>query len=303
MGIKGLYSYLKHYRDQIDLEVQKGPPLRIGVDAMSILYRYRGDTEAIVKIIAALRTNGHKVFFVFDGKPPPEKEREVAARRDAKETAAASAASIAAFLGSAEAAALPQRDRAYLELSLERSKSESWHMTRDSRRAFQERLWKEGVPYVKSMSEADDVLMDLVNAGKLDVILTTDMDYLLAEAPTLWIPTRRGGMDFEQVRLADILEGEALTPAAFQDACLLCGTEEREGAKGVPPHTAFAWMRHYGSLEAALRSNLSDRTFRAMFPDVAAIGAARQARATASGAYERIRPDHLERVREFLDGL
>ncbi len=277
--------------------------LRIGVDAMSILYRFKGDADAILGVVRTLKGQGHRILFVFDGKPPPEKEREVQARRDAKESAATQATNIAAFLESAAAAALPARDRAYLELSLERSKSESWHMTRDARRAFQERLWKEEVPYVKSVSEADDVLMDLVRANKLDVIMTTDMDYLMANAPTLWIPTRRGSGDFEEVGLADVLDGEALTPAAFQDACLLCGTEEREGARGVPPHTAFAWMRHYGSLEALLKSSVSDPVFRAMFPDVAAIEAARAARATATGPYDRVRPDHLERVREFLDAL
>jgi 5'-3' exonuclease len=175
-------------------------------------------------------------------------------------------------------------------------------MTRDSRRAFQEQLWIKGFPYVKSVSEADDVLIDLVGAGKLDVIFTTDMDHLLGGAPRLWIPTRRGHMDIEEILLDDVLEGEALTPVAFQDACLLCGTEERDGARGVPAHTAFAWMRHYGSLEALLKSNVSDRAFRSMFNGPEAIQAARLVR-TRRGAYERIRPDHLERVREFLDAL
>jgi flap endonuclease-1 len=301
MGIKGLYSYLKHYRDQLVFG-DKVEPLRIGVDAMSLLYRYRGNTDDIVALLRSLKGQGHRILFVFDGKPPAEKEKEVQARRDAKESAATAASNIATFLGSAEAAALGPRDRAYLELSLERAKSESWHMTRDKRRAFQDRLWEESIPYVKSVSEADDVLMDLNAAGKLDVILTTDMDYLLGGAKRLWIPTRRGAMDFEEVVLADVLAGEGLTQAAFQDACLLCGTEEREGARGVPPHTAFAWMRHYGSLEALLRSSVSDTVFRAMFPTTESIAAARLAR-VQRGPYDRMRPDHLERVREFLDAL
>lgn len=301
MGIKGLYSYLKHYREPVEFE-EVCSPLRIGVDAMSLLYRFRGNTDAILDVIDQLKQKGCRILFVFDGKPPAEKEREVQSRRDAKESAATQAASLSAFLESEQAAALGPRDRAFLELSVERAKSESWHMTRDARRAFQERLWMKEIPYVKSVSEADDVLMDLTAAEKLDVILTTDMDYLLGGAKLLWIPTRRGNMDFEQVCLADVLEGEGLTPAAFQDACLLCGTEEREGARGVPPHTAFAWMRHYGSLEALFKSNVGDTIFRAMFRNVGDIASARMAR-TVRTAYERIRPDHLERVREFLDAL
>jgi hypothetical protein len=78
--------------------------------------------------------------------------------------------------------------------------------------------------------------------------------------------------------------------------------EEREGAKGVPPHIAFGWIRHYGSLESLLKSNITDPTFRKMFSTVEAIAAVR-ATVVAQEAYSRIQPDHLERVREFIDGL
>lgn len=302
MGIKGLYSYLKHYRQQL-LLAPLGPRLRIGVDAMSVLYRFRGETDQILEALAPFRSSGHTLFFVFDGKPPAEKEQEVQARKKAKEVAGAQAAAIEQFLQTETAAAMAARDRELLETSLARAKSGAWHMTRDARRAFQERLWIEKIPYVKSVSEADDVLMDLVAAGKLDAIISTDMDCLLSGVDRLWIPIKKGITLFEEISLADVLEGENLTMDAFRDACLLCGTEERAGAKGVPAHTAFAWMRHYGSLDALLQSNVTDRAFREMFPGAEAVSAARAARPTNQEAYGRIRPDHLERTREFLDGL
>jgi 5'-3' exonuclease len=269
---------------------------------MSVLYRFRGETEQILEALAPFRAAGHTLFFVFDGKPPTEKEPEVQARKKAKEVAGAQALAIEEFLQTEAAAAMAPRDREILETSLARAKSGAWHMTRDARRAFQERLWIEKIPYVKSVSEADDVLADLAAAGKLDVIISTDMDCLLSGVERLWIPVKKGMTLFEEISLADVLEGEGLTMDAFRDACLLCGTEERSGAKGVPAHTAFAWMRHYGSLDALLRSNVTDRAFREMFPGAESISAARSA-LSALEAYGRIRPDHLERTREFLDGL
>jgi 5'-3' exonuclease len=194
------------------------------------------------------------------------------------------------------------RDREILQTTLARAKTEAWHMTRDLRKAFQELLWTEQIPYVKSVSEADDVLIDLINGGKLDVIMSSDMDYLLGGTPRLWIPTNKATNYFEEVLLADVLDGEGFSAAAFLDGCLLCGTEEREGAKGVPPHIAFGWIRHYGSLEGLLKSNITDTTFRKMFPTVEAIAVAR-ATVVAQEPYSRIRSDHLERVREFIDGL
>jgi flap endonuclease-1 len=251
-----------------------------------------------------MRSKGHTLFFVFDGKPPSEKEREVTSRREVKEIAATQVAELTAFLESPTGKALDARDREHLELTLSRAQVEAWHMTRDARRAFQAQLWEEGIPYCKSVSEADDVLMDLIAAGKLDVILTTDMDYLLAGAATLWIPSRRGLTEMEEIRLEDVLEGEGLSREAFVDACLLCGTDERAGARGVPAHTAFAWMRHYGSLEALQRGNVTDYAFRTMFPGPESIVAARRSRSSSTeGPYARIRPDHLVRVEEFLRTL
>jgi flap endonuclease-1 len=300
MGVKGLYTYLKHYRNDIDpLTV---PPCRVGIDAMSILYRYKANTADILTILRALKGAGHTLFFVFDGKPPVEKEREIQSRKDVKADATAQATAIDTFLKSDAAAALDKSSLSILEYSMQRAQHQSWHMTRDIRRAFQETLWNEEIPYVKSVSEADDVLTDLVAAGKLDVILTTDMDYLLGGVARLWIPTRKGDCYFEDIQLDDILSGEGITRQGLLDAGLLCGTEERKGAQGVPCATAFAWIRHYGSLEGLLKSSVADPVLRAMFPSVEAVTAFRQLH-VAQDAYSRIRPDHLVRVREFLDQL
>lgn len=300
MGVKGLYTYLKHYRNDIDpLTV---PPCRIGIDAMSILYRYKGNTADIVTLLRALKGVGHTLFFVFDGKPPVEKEREIQSRKDVKADATAQATAIDTFLKSDAAAALDKSSLSILEYSMQRAQHQSWHMTRDSRRAFQETLWIEEIPYVKSISEADDVLTDLFAAGKLDVVLTTDMDYLLGGVGRLWIPTRKGDCYFEDIQLEDIMSGEGITRQGLLDAGLLCGTEERKGAQGVPCSTAFAWIRHYGSLEALLKSSVMDPVLRAMFPSVETVQSIR-ARHTPQEAYSRVRPDHLVRVREFLDRL
>ena len=300
MGVKGLYSYLKHYRNYIDPRTQA--PKRIGIDAMSLLYRFKGDTKEIFELLGALRNVGHKLFFVFDGKPPVEKEREVQNRKDQKTAAGAKADSIKSFLGSDAAKEVDNATRDLLEYSLERCTHQSWHMTRETRRAFQEELWKESIPYVKSVSEADDVLVDLSHAGKIDVVLTTDMDYILGGVKTLWIPTKKDTFFFEEICLADVLSGETLTQEALVDAGLLCGTEERAGAKGIPCDKAFTFMRYYGSLEAVLKGNVRMPILQSMFPDEAAIASAR-ATCLAGEWNSRIRPDHYERVKEFLDTL
>ena len=269
---------------------------------MSLLYKHRGNTVDILILLQSLREAGHKIFFVFDGKPPQEKEREIQVRKNQKSDALMKATAIRTFLQSDAAATMDAAAKGLLEYSLERFQIQSWHMTRDLRRSFQGELWSAEVPYVKSISEADDVLVDLVNAGKLDVVLTTDMDYLLSGVRRLWIPTTKGLFQFEELSLDSILRGEGLTEASLMDAGLLCGTEERLGAAGIPCITAFTLIRHYGSLEMVLESMVKDPVVRAMFPDVESVVAARVTLAPKE-AYSRIRPDHLERVKDFLESL
>jgi 5'-3' exonuclease len=299
MGVKGLYSYLKHYRNEIDPREQ--PPRRIGIDAMSILYRFKGDKEEIKAMLNGLKGVGNTILFVFDGKPPAEKEREIQSRKDAKTEAASQAESIGSFLRSDGAKELDSNSREVLEVSLQRCQNQSWHMTREMRREFQEELWNMDIPYVKSVSEADDVLIDLVAAGKIDTVISTDMDYLLGGVKVLWIPTKKATFHFEELRQSEILEGENLMPMSLIDAGLLCGSEERQ-VKGVPCSVAFTWMSHYGSLEALLKSSVRDATMRKLFPDTDAIFNARF-QVAPKAVYSRIRPDHYERIKEFLDSL
>lgn len=303
MGVKGLYSYLKHYKNYIDPRLIK--PKRIGIDAMSLLYRFKGDTKEILILLNEMRKVGHTLFFVFDGQPPVEKEREVQHRKDVKADAAAKADSIKTFLSSSQGSEVDKTVRDVLEYSLERCTHQSWYMTRTARRAFQEELWKESIPYIKSLSEADDVLIDLCSAGKIDVVLTTDMDYILGGAKCLWIPTWKDTFYFEEIVLDDVLSGEGITQASLLDAGLLCGTEEIQGMRGIPCAKAFTFARHYGSLEAILKSNLcsSEPIIMKMFPTVESIERVREGLKPRLNCYERIRPDHLERVKSFLDSL
>jgi len=300
MGVKGLYTYLKHYRNEID--PREYFPQRIGIDAMSLLYRFKGATEELMDLIKGLRAAGHTLFFVFDGKPPEEKGREIQARKDMKQGAQTQAQSIEAFLKTEEAQKMDASARDILELKLQQCQVQSWHMTRELRHEFQKKLWDMEIPYVKSVSEADDVLVDLAAAGKIDVIMSTDMDYLLSCVPKLWIPTKRGVFHFEELMLSEILEGERLTREGLRDAGLLCGSEERAFTKGVPCQVAFVWMSHYGSLEALLKSNVRDPTMRKLFPGMEAVERARQTVA-AHPSFSRMRPDHYERVKDFLHSL
>ena len=292
MGIKGLYTYLREYRGIV--HPLKAAPMRIGVDALSLLYKYKGDTKELLSLLQGMVAVGHKVLFVFDGKAPPEKGAEIQERKESKEGAQSKATMIQEFLNTEEAGGLDATARRFFERSLERCEQQSWHVTRQTRRAFQDDLWNISVPYVKSVSEADDVLVDLYKGGKLDAILSSDMDYLAAGVERLWIPTIKGV--FEEVLLSAVLEGERLEIAGFVDACIISRISSATCVN------AFTWMRHYKTIQGILGSSISDMNIRSRLADVELLEKER-GRFKCQAPYSRIRPDHLERVQEFLDAL
>lgn len=246
MGVKGLYSYLRPYRHHINLQtVSKGV---IGVDALSILYKFRGNTDIILKFLEPFLSLGCTALFVFDGKAPEEKKEEVESRKTKRNDAREEAASLKAYLELPETvAALDEKGKQLVERKIRSLEmGDGWYITRDVKRAFQDVLRAKGIPFVKARGEADDVLMSLWSDKKLLSIVSCDMDFLVAGVDRLWIPCIG---KCEEILLSEVLEGEDLTMSSFRDAAILCGVSTGYVFLNMYPQKAFTFMRHYGSLE------------------------------------------------------
>jgi 5'-3' exonuclease len=299
MGVKGLYTYLKGYRHDIYTQtIPVKPPLRIGFDAMSMLYKYKSSYADMYPSLKELKEQGHQLLFVFDGKAPVEKEAEVKERRDARQDATQQAVALKGHLSTTT---VSSREREILEFSLARLEYQGWHMTREIRQSFQETLKGMGIPYVKAIQEADDILIDLAAAGKLDVVVSTDMDFLLSGVQRLWIPFRKSYDGFEEILMAEVLQGEALTQAALLDAGILCGVEPLRGRVSMNPATAFSWLRYYGAMEDVLSSTIKDSQIDVLRDPI--VLEATRAHFKAHPWKSRIRPDHLTLCESFLEAL
>jgi len=299
MGVKGLYTYVKKYRTERTYDsLLKGPPLRIGFDAMSMLYKYKEKYADMYPMLEALHTAGHTLLFVFDGKSPPEKQEEVKDRRQVREEAVEQASKLQAHL---EENDLEDSERFIIESSIARLKTQAWHMTREIRQAVQAGLTRFGIHYVKATQEADDTLLSLSAAGKLDVIVSTDMDYLLSGIPRLWIPYRKGSEGVEEVIMSKLLAGLQMTPAMLLDAGILCGVEPLYKRLSIQTHIAFRWIKYYKNIEAILDDN-QDAQF-TVLREEGLLEKVRRHFLPKAPWSEQIRGDYLEKERGFLEAL
>ena len=248
MGVKGLYSYLRPHRKPLDTTtIPKG---LIGVDALSVLYKFRGNTEAILAFLEPFKGADRQFLFVFDGKAPETKREEVDDRRTKRNDAREEAIVLKAYLDDPEThTALEERDRKIIERKISILEHGAWSMTRDARHAFQDVLRRSGIQFVKAKGEADEVLMSLWYDNRLVGIISADMDFLVAGVERLWIP----GVHAEEVRLSSVLEKEEISMSSFIDAAILCGVSTGYTFVNMYPQKAFTFMRHYGSLEVLSR--------------------------------------------------
>ena len=300
MGVKGLYTYLRLYRRDIYTQtIPVTPTLRIGFDAMSMLYKYKSAYADMYPSLRELKTQGHRLLFVFDGKAPVEKEAEVKERREARNDATQQAEALKVHLSKNT---VSSREREILEFSLARLEYKGWHMTREIRQEFQATLQEIGVPYVKANGEADDVLTDLAGAGKLDVVVSTDMDFLLSGVQRLWIPFRKSYDGFEEILTEEVLRGEGVSQAGLLDAGILCGVEPLRGRVSINPSTAFSWLRYYGSIEAVLKSSAIKDAQLDILRDEATLIYVR-AHFEKQSWKSRIRGDHFTLCESFLEAL
>lgn len=244
MGVKGLYSYLRPYRNSPQLE----ETFCIGIDVLSVLYKFRGDLENLESLFQAFLSKGFTFAAVFDGKAPETKQEEVSERRKKREDAQKQADELKLYLASDDSSTLDEKAKGLLEKKIKQIEmGEAWFVSRNLLKMFTELLQKLTIPIYKAKEEADDVLIQLYNEKKIQAILSTDMDFLVMGVERIWIPcsitlqSDKPDM-LEEIILSEVLKSEDVTLQQLQDIAILC-------RDSIHTQRAFSWIRHYGSLE------------------------------------------------------
>lgn len=241
MGVKGLYSYLRPYRKS----PQSEETFCIGIDVLSVLYKFRGNLEQIETLFDFYISKGFSFIAVFDGKSPEAKQEEVSERRKKREEAQKQADELKLYLSSEGSVVLDEKARGLLEKKIKQIEmGEAWYVSKMLLKQFSELLQRKSIQIYKAKEEADDVLIQLVKEGTIRAVLSTDMDFLVLGAERIWIP----GDTIEEIILAEVLSAEEVSLQQLQDIAILC-------RDSISTQRAFSWIRHYGTLETLIDRN------------------------------------------------
>lgn len=280
MGVRGLYHYCKVFLKPPDIK-----NYRIGIDVSSLLYRFHGNFNDIYKFLTPILNN--KLIFVFDGKSPEYKTQEILIRKQAKEISTNRLELLKKTYNETE-------NKETKELILKRInelEKENWYLTYETVQDFKKYLYSKGLKYIKSISEADNLLIDLYYHGVIDAVLSNDMDYLVAGINIMYIPVKG---NLKEINLKEILEFEELNIEQFREVSILMGIDNNRIFVCDDFSIAASFIRHYGSI------NMMKEKQENLFSNTIDISNIKQRYYPSKNILTYLKPDHKEVLDEFI---
>lgn len=253
MGVKSLKQLIKSKAPElfqtINLNTFAGKV--IAVDTSIFLYRFmytRGDKflDLFVRQVLRLYKNNILPLFVFDGKPPAEKEKVIKERKEEKYKLKEKIDELDTLVGSKKASSGQIAE-------LKKLKRKLIYVTKEDNVRCKKLLELMGVPYIVAKGEAEGLCVKLSREGYVEGCLSEDTD-VLANGGKVFI------RDFSVTKntvvacyYKDLLKKLEVTEAQFRDICILCGCDYTEKIAGIGHVNAYKIIKKHGNIEAFMK--------------------------------------------------
>ena len=226
MGIPQLNHYLQQKSDngirEIPLSEIKGRS--IVVDTSIYLYKYLSEgslIEGFYHLITKLRQFSISPLFIFDGKPPPEKQGELDERKRRK-TAAKDEYEILLQKYRKEQ---NHKKRIVMKNTLDSLKRQFIKVTHDDIGSVKMLMQSYGVSYLDASGEADVLCAAIVNSGKAYACLSEDMDMFVYGCYRVLRYLSLLNSTVVMYDTATILNDLGFTYSEFKDVCIVTGCD------------------------------------------------------------------------------
>lgn len=194
-----------------------------------------------------IHSYGVKPVFVFDGKPPRLKKKEIAKRREVRSKAKREwerAVRIGDYATAFSKAVMTSR------------------LTKPLIEDAERLLELLGIPHLQAPGEGEAQAAHMARKGDVWASNSRDYDSILFGAPRLVRYVTISGTEFlpskgvsrrlepELINLSELLLHHGITREQLIDLAILVGTDFNEGIRGIGPKTALNLMKRYGRLES-----------------------------------------------------
>jgi flap endonuclease-1 len=226
MGIRYLNRFLRmNCKKNIKLiNLEELSNKTVVVDTSVYLYRfqYEGSViDGIYQMITLFRYNNIKLLFVFDGKPPSEKEELLKKRREEKQLAEKKYKELEKTLKKLKSV----EEKNDIENEMDTLRKSFVRITRTDIDNVKKLINLSGLTYYIANGESDYLCAKLVKEKKAWACLSEDMDMFVYGCPRVLRYLSLLKSKAVLYRFKGILKDLGLTHKEFKEICVLAGTD------------------------------------------------------------------------------
>jgi len=281
MGINGLVQFLKKTEPNlvVDVPLSSFNGHRLAVDASVYLYKFvcidnqlKGQwIDLFINFIIWIRKNNIRPVFLFDGKPPIQKERTQKERRANRYKISQKIEEIENILEILDdwdinkpltedldtrifeilKTNIMSRKEIIFELNncCKKENSKNIIITPEHNHKIQNLLTFLGLPWFKANGEAERACSWLCKWDYVKGVITSDSDVLAYGVPIFIQDVRINSNECKIIRHQDVLQVLDLTESQFRDFCIMCGTDYNKRMVGIGPVKAYNLLCKHDNLD------------------------------------------------------
>lgn len=286
MGIKNLNSMIKKYCKNtvqtINLNELYGKIISIDVSIFLYKYQYNGANYLLLFLrqIVKLLQSGIIPFYVFDGKPPKEKNKLLQGRSEKKEKQYTKVEILKAMKNNVEIDVnkfvnkrinkedvdkiykkiLKSQDYEDIDNKIRNEKKKIIRVKREHIIDLKELLNIMGIPYLQANNEAEIVCAQLSRNKISYGCISEDSDYLTNSGDCLLRNFNFNNNTIIKYSYITLLKELGLSKAQFVDFCILCGCDYTGKITGIGPVRAIQLIKQYKNIEKIIEIVKSGNT-------------------------------------------
>ena len=269
MGIKNLKTLLNNYcNDYIitkNLKDYQGKILAVDTSIFiyKSLYNNSDILDGMTRVVLRFLKNGIIPVFIFDGKPPEQKQNILNQRKDRKNQQISKKEYIQGLINKKQSSKsaeeediIDQSTDLYQTMELSELQNEL-HKVNKSIIHINDKHFKQlykllelfGVPYFIANGEGEAFCAKLFLNGIVDGVISEDSDVLVNGGKTFIRGFNPDKNTVEEYNLDKILTSLEITFEQFIDLCILCGCDYTTKINGIGSITAFKLIKSYKNIE------------------------------------------------------
>jgi len=227
MGIKFLNQFLRNKCNNsiAKINIADLTNKKIAVDISIYLYKYEAtDTllENIYLMLSIFRHHNIIPVFIFDGKPPPEKNELLKKRQEDK---AAAKNEFNKLKEQMDLNVLTDEEKQEMIISMDQLKKQFVYMNHKKIEKVKELIRAYGATYYDAPGEADELCALLVNTNKVWACLSEDMDLFVYGCKRVLRYISLNNQTAVLYYTKGILKELNMNQKEFREICVLSGTD------------------------------------------------------------------------------